>query len=1513
MSHFEEYKKAKKQELENPQAMVQYRESVQGRGFTMPGPENHEIDYDADQLMEYFEDRNKSKEDFEARTDYYFKDALLGASKQQQYQRYANDENGITSAYSRSYGNHYAWKRKSNASNAAKNFRIMNEKMARYAQDDEQNVDNYTKYLHREEIMKYRLKGMIAAAETKSKNKVHESYLKGRAKLSCNMLLKDQLLNLIQKENDDLLKGRLQDKLNGVERKIKDAYDEIKNSSPSVQESWREVHGINKRTISEKQSEYRDTCGVFSSDATNMLLNLEMIQGQVRSEKIQWPCRIVLKDKADGPLNRAKIKNKKFNQSYSKAKQDDDQEALKRMEEEGIERFMKMHIPTPNELTGDSLVKFITGHLREYYEMTKLALPYYQNKVFGEDGSLREYALSHQDFLRRLFYVEAVNKYIDFTLRHDHLIMYDGMGRFKIEGDPRYRFARRRDNGDWARQQRFGEGEDMREFGKLTNAFRKYSSGGTVRLREKRNNINLINDNLIIKDEKKNDLINDQEDEKFDKVQVTGKVTEKFDKVKVMGDVTERKEDKKEVKKEDKPVNIMNEEEDGLEPLDINQIIKERETEDEKRRKEKRQKFENRKEADDKYINKINDEDIKEDRKKNKKEDKKKDQKKEQIQKEDNADKNIINIESKENQNRINIIHEEEDEVELNKEEEKEYIKIRSKYSAKLKFTKEDFLVYKTIVDAQKVSHSNANKKAVSAGLKKGVFAGEGKEEYAKVSLAPAPLLKSLRFKEQVTEDKENGITHRHEMGITPLDQKKLEENRVWIKLWTSTDQTAAREQYIKDNLPKMFDDFKWPTVEELSNGTALKGERLFEIMDMLRRLKGIEGLVSMSKTAKNICNEPAFAAKLDMLKNLKNYITANLRLKRNIDIDPENADGVRLYTRRFMSETELNGVVNRYLKEYEEKLRLLPKDIFLKKTVEVKKPEKEEEKKENLNKINIIKEEKKENLNKINIINEEKKDSKNTIDEDRKTIKDALKKSHDAFVSFKDYPEYLSLIKEANKYLFDGLAGITVDRAVMHMLKFVNFNKKGEPISKTDKENHEWNKKWLKTWHGMNGDFDTMGKMIQENMPHAYDGVDSLPPLPKMQVDLAGLDKKEKENVIKEYRLQLDEWCEKIIKEDKLKMILFTGRNGISTDNLKNKIPGIIDYINEEKNPKYAALGNTLGSAVQYLQLYVPQKHKMNLNSADLKKAPNNEFLLDFYAEKLYESSILYDQHKNDKDMAFDVSKMKTMEAEFQKDKEFLQFKEQVPEFTRIGYDVLKRFERVKNMGNRPQYTAAYDKAEPTLSKYMGSGLSFDRSVSLIIKPVIYGKDGSPTNKEMAENEAWNMKWLKAWEDDDYDTREKMISEYYPNIYDAVSDIPIPTAEQVKKPNLYADVINLWIEKKVHGDSNNFFSAIRRDLAFNVINKAHPSLANHIKSDKRFAALNQAVNCLSLYATSYLTKQYNVNLIDGRDRVVDNKSTQVAMANMTIPDMLKELTAAAAKYGKLKDKKPVPYKKMKK
>ena len=215
---------------------------------------------------------------------------------------------------------------------------------------------------------------------------------------------------------------------------------------------------------------------------------------------------------------------------------------------------------------------------------------------------------------------------------------------------------------------------------------------------------------------------------------------------------------------------------------------------------------------------------------------------------------------------------------------------------------------------------------------------------------------------------------------------------------------------------------------------------------------------------------------------------------------------------------------------------------------------------------------------------------------------------------------------------------------------------------------------------------------------------------------------------------MQLDKWCEQVIRDDKLKMLLFAGSKGLSIDNLRKKIPGVKDYISIEKNPKYAALGNTLGFAVQYLMSYIPQKYMMDLDSEDLEKAPNNEELLKIYAEKLYESSILYDQHKNDKDMAFDASKMKTMEAEFQKDKEFLQLKEQVPEFTREGYDVLKRFERVKNMGNRPQYKAAYGKAEPTLSKYMGSGLSFDRSVSLIIKPVIMTRMEGPQPR----------KWLK-------------------------------------------------------------------------------------------------------------------------------------------------------------------------
>ncbi len=38
-------------------------------------------DYDADQLMEKFEFRNRSEEDFEKRTEYYFKNTAVAAAK----------------------------------------------------------------------------------------------------------------------------------------------------------------------------------------------------------------------------------------------------------------------------------------------------------------------------------------------------------------------------------------------------------------------------------------------------------------------------------------------------------------------------------------------------------------------------------------------------------------------------------------------------------------------------------------------------------------------------------------------------------------------------------------------------------------------------------------------------------------------------------------------------------------------------------------------------------------------------------------------------------------------------------------------------------------------------------------------------------------------------------------------------------------------------------------------------------------------------------------------------------------------------------------------------------------------------------------------------------------------------------------------------------------------------------------------------------------------------------------
>ena len=179
-------------------------------------------DYDPDQLLKYFENRNKDAAEFEKRTKYYFTDQRVGEAKATRYSALAQGNDRTLNDYARAHSYHCASKRKNYATKASGYFTEMQSRMQSYA-DNEQLLTSVQKYARQEEIMSYRIKGMHAAAVVKAKSSQHGDYLSYRGKLSCYMILKDQLEHLIETETKINLKRQLESKLKSLNKNITSA------------------------------------------------------------------------------------------------------------------------------------------------------------------------------------------------------------------------------------------------------------------------------------------------------------------------------------------------------------------------------------------------------------------------------------------------------------------------------------------------------------------------------------------------------------------------------------------------------------------------------------------------------------------------------------------------------------------------------------------------------------------------------------------------------------------------------------------------------------------------------------------------------------------------------------------------------------------------------------------------------------------------------------------------------------------------------------------------------------------------------------------------------------------------------------------------------------------------------------------------------------------------------------------------------------------------------------------
>ncbi len=417
------------------------------------------FDYDADQLMEYFENRNKDEESFQRRTDFYFRNEDKAQSKVVSYRELESNRQLLVPLSER-YSNRWSYKRSSKAGDAADYYAQMAKLITKYKDDDDMNISSELKYKHKEEIMKYRMKGMKKAAVVKGRGDKHEEFLEARAELSCYMLLKDQLTHYISAEEDPLTKKNLEEKLETLNEKIAKAYKNLKKVTPKAQEIWRETTDYKRRLHSCKQEYSKEYPGI-SQKSSELLFNLREIESNESTN--EWPLQSVLKDHNNATINKAESENQTWNNNYQRAIEKGDEETQRAMEREAIEKFDKMHVPTSDEILDQGAHPYIMNNLREYYVLTQKALPYYENNK--DNPVVKEYINEHPEFEDKLIYLKVLSNYISYRLGKHYNIEISHKKNEKINSSFRYNT-----------RLNYRDTNDNYEKERLKSAFRAYTS-----------------------------------------------------------------------------------------------------------------------------------------------------------------------------------------------------------------------------------------------------------------------------------------------------------------------------------------------------------------------------------------------------------------------------------------------------------------------------------------------------------------------------------------------------------------------------------------------------------------------------------------------------------------------------------------------------------------------------------------------------------------------------------------------------------------------------------------------------------------------------------------------------------------------------------------------------------------------------------------------------------------------------------------------------------------------------
>ena len=1063
-----------------------------------------EYDYDPTQLIEHLESRyqDDSEDAFMLRTNYHFTDYKVAREKARRYRKMIDDEGNFVAQYTRQHPYRYAWKRKLHAMDADTAFTNMGVEMANLSIADKGDV--LARYAQREKIMKLRMKGMSEAAKVKAQSAKHGNYLVARGKLSCYLALKDQLNHFLNTEQlDNRQRRKLTSKLKSVNESIESAKADIIKNVPKSHEKWREANGLNKNFYNNKlrsiKQEYNPD---FTLNSAILLSDLE--EYQRTQNGYSWPKKTVFKNSAQNGgafISKAEKENNEWNEKYDNASQ----KVKNEMEQEALKRFKNIPLPKASDLEGSGARKYVTANLRDYYDLTKRALPYYKHILESEGANpIREMIVADSELVARINYLAAVDQYIDFKLRRDHYIQYDkDNGGFKLEQDVNHKYARI-NRGQWRRPLRkYGFDDQNRDqtammFRRLTAAYRTYETNKDIPASQIIHPVQNLNQGLyenppIILDNQ--NIINFEKADQKDKpsiradhsneplIQVDNKENNKEDnkedlliiKKEPNENIHKDNEDNEDNEEKKEPVNNIIEVpsveqiEEGKEIVDSIINLSKNENENNVEDKKEEDKEENKEEN----LNKIEDE---EEAKEETKEEAKEENKEENFNKiaEEAKEENLNKIEDEEevkeeSLNQI-VIDKKDEEVNEIVEEKNGLVHVWEGKNHYI-YTKEQADRYEEFHKKQpRITRRVFNAHVLYMNFMDIKLNKEYDALFKKGSLFPATndntIDRCLQANMKPVLFDDNG------QPITKVDKENHEWNLKWLNTFVGNiDEEMdekTREEMLKSYFPHIYDDMEYLSnalakYSEKPDGITTNMEAFFEsLLDNPEELKKFQEMcvrgLSVDRMKKFIPSVKAFTDSnkkfqnwSDIIDTTSNVFMTYLRKKYGIIIEKKDIrSGVEDEEARKKSEATTRSAYDGLL-GYINSLYLTNKKVLNGNTsYEYGLTKEEKDKLEKEKPIPIVNQ----------YINEYKKMQPNLSD---KAINILKAKTYISEMS--KCPQYQEKMKIALAEFKGSGKSASLDKVAAYIMRPVKFDENYKPIGKTSNANHDRNMDWLGAW----------------------------------------------------------------------------------------------------------------------------------------------------------------------------------------------------------------------------------------------------------------------------------------------------------------------------------------------------------------------------------------------------------------------------------------------------------------